>query len=457
MTDKNQVHSMSERNATNQDNGVRAVFSDYGERTTLHGFYYLIHGGTSMRKFVWVVFILTAFGYLTYNAVKLFGKYFDYPTISKSRIVAQPDMLFPAVTICNYNPLRNVDKCDRITMAYFKNGTSKSNQLNRKSSGTSDADALRFYLECGHQMNEAGMLVECNWKGRSCNEANFSSTVQRMGLCHTFNSGKENHSLQRFSNPGESNGLILKLNVQTEDYLPVTPAVGVKVIIHDQHAPISTNENGFAVMPGRKALVSVTKKKVKTLGPPYGMPCNKSLKYSQEHCLSKCKQQYIFDHCKCLMPPPTTLGTTYCLLYEEKRQCYFAYEAKFFDLGVNNNCTCQGSCEKSTYDTDLSYAYLKPTSVKDLFMESDDSILLNSSQKIQWQEFVRDNILEISIYFNDLSYLEVEEVAAYPWESFVAEFGGTMGLCLGASLLTILELLDLIGCIISFFCRAKKG
>lgn len=74
--------------------------------------------------------------------------------------------------------------------------------------------------------------------------------------------GRENHSLENLTNPGQSNGLTLTLNVQTEEYQPTTDIVGVKVIIHDQDEPISTSENGFAAMPGRKILVSVTKKKV---------------------------------------------------------------------------------------------------------------------------------------------------------------------------------------------------
>ena len=74
--------------------------------------------------------------------------------------------------------------------------------------------------------------------------------------------GYKNYSLQNITNAGETNGLLLTLNVQLRDYRPDTESIGFKVLIHDQDEPIFINEGGFAVMPGRKALVSVTKAQV---------------------------------------------------------------------------------------------------------------------------------------------------------------------------------------------------
>ena len=75
-------------------------------------------------------------------------------------------------------------------------------------------------------------------------------------------SGHDGYPLQYLTSPGETNGLLLTLNVQTQEYDERTQSVGVKVLVHDQNEPIFIKEGGFAVMPGRKALVSVTKKQV---------------------------------------------------------------------------------------------------------------------------------------------------------------------------------------------------
>ena len=75
-------------------------------------------------------------------------------------------------------------------------------------------------------------------------------------------SGHENYTLQYLTAPGETNGLLLTLNVQTHEYHTLTKSVGIKVLIHDQDEKIFIREGGFAVMPGRKALVSITKTQV---------------------------------------------------------------------------------------------------------------------------------------------------------------------------------------------------
>ena len=74
--------------------------------------------------------------------------------------------------------------------------------------------------------------------------------------------GHENYSRQYITNPGQSNGFLLTLNIQTHEYHKLTKSIGVKVLIHDQNEPIFIEESGFAVMPGRTALVSVTKRQV---------------------------------------------------------------------------------------------------------------------------------------------------------------------------------------------------
>ena len=76
--------------------------------------------------------------------------------------------------------------------------------------------------------------------------------------------GKEGHPLQYVTKPGESSGLRLLLDVQVYDYLDSTPATGLKVRVHDQLEPPLIEEFGFAAVPGNKALVSITKKKVST-------------------------------------------------------------------------------------------------------------------------------------------------------------------------------------------------
>ncbi|XP_046557686.1 uncharacterized protein LOC124266878 [Haliotis rubra] len=58
--------------------------------------------------------------------------------------------------------------------------------------------------------------------------------------------------------------------------------------------------------------------------------------------------------------------------------------------------------------------------------------------------FYQDNVLNVNIYFEDLSVEERVKSEAYSVEGLVCDIGGSIGLCLGGSILTFIEVADLI-------------
>ena len=50
----------------------------------------------------------------------------------------------------------------------------------------------------------------------------------------------------------------------------------------------------------------------------------------------------------------------------------------------------------------------------------------------------------MDIFYKDLGYSRVEQQATFPFLSLLSEVGGFMGLLLGASVLTVCELVDYI-------------
>ncbi|KAF6085367.1 acid sensing ion channel subunit 3 [Phyllostomus discolor] len=54
----------------------------------------------------------------------------------------------------------------------------------------------------------------------------------------------------------------------------------------------------------------------------------------------------------------------------------------------------------------------------------------------------RENVLVLDIFFEALNYETVEQKKAYEVSELLGDIGGQMGLFIGASLLTILEILD---------------
>jgi hypothetical protein len=57
--------------------------------------------------------------------------------------------------------------------------------------------------------------------------------------------------------------------------------------------------------------------------------------------------------------------------------------------------------------------------------------------------FVRDNIAVVKIYYTDMKIKHTDQSAAYSWSAFFSDLGGSLGLLLGASVLSLIEVLDM--------------
>uniref|UniRef100_A0A7N5K1D9 Uncharacterized protein n=1 Tax=Ailuropoda melanoleuca TaxID=9646 RepID=A0A7N5K1D9_AILME len=58
------------------------------------------------------------------------------------------------------------------------------------------------------------------------------------------------------------------------------------------------------------------------------------------------------------------------------------------------------------------------------------------------EAYIAENVLVLDIFFEALNYETVEQKKAYEVSELLGDIGGQMGLFIGASLLTILEILD---------------
>ena len=52
--------------------------------------------------------------------------------------------------------------------------------------------------------------------------------------------------------------------------------------------------------------------------------------------------------------------------------------------------------------------------------------------------------MAVDIFYEELSYEEIEQTIAFEFLSLLSEIGGFLGLLLGASVLTVFELIDFV-------------
>ncbi|XP_078379403.1 acid-sensing ion channel 2-like isoform X2 [Oculina patagonica] len=404
--------------------------------STLHGLNYMFSSRSLVRRILWALFLVTAMAWFSFESFKLLRKYFSYPVTTKVALEYEGTLEFPAVTICNFNMFNK-------SVVTAKGYNELLRQFERKLFGLNnendtmdfnkynDFNLTEFHFIAGHQISST--LSICVWSGQSCDYRNFTPVLTDMGLCHTFNSGKDGEQILKVKQAGSAFGLQLTLNVHQKEYFGVmSHSAGVKILIHRQGTLPLVSQLGFAVGPGTTTFAAVRKQRVLNLPKPYESNCSNETvsaipgypKYTISSCMFICNGKYVIDKCGCRE-------------YDMPEN---------FKVLKDFQCDCPVPCDTTSFKPVLSYAAFPSqnyiSSLTKTFLL--DATNITSDIIKQTEDDFRQNLLELDVYFEELSYTVIQETPAYDSESMLGEIGGQVGLCVGASLLTVLEFCDVI-------------
>ncbi|OBS57380.1 hypothetical protein A6R68_11497 [Neotoma lepida] len=172
--------------------------------------------------------------------------------------------------------------------------------------------------------------------------------------------------------------------------------------------------------------------------------------YSITACRIDCETRYIVENCNCRMvhmPGDAPFCTP-----EQHKECaepalgqYWEQEGVGGDVEIvgssgllaekdSNYCLCRTPCNLTRYNKELSMVKI-PSKTSAKYLEKK----FNKSEK-----YISENILVLDIFFEALNYETIEQKKAYEVAALLGDIGGQMGLFIGASILTILELFDYI-------------
>uniref|UniRef100_A0A673ADC7 Acid-sensing (proton-gated) ion channel 2 n=1 Tax=Sphaeramia orbicularis TaxID=375764 RepID=A0A673ADC7_9TELE len=264
----------------------------------------------------------------------------------------------------------------------------------------------------------------------------------RYGKCYMFNAAEEGKTLRTTMKGGTGNGLEIMLDIQQDEYLPVWGdtedtafEAGVRVQIHSQAEPPFVHELGFGVAPGFQTFVATQEQRLTYLPPPWGECESKALEsgffqvYSVTACRIDCETRYIVENCNCRMVHMPG-DASYCTP-EQYKDCAEPALAKLSAV-ESSNCMCRTPCNMTRYNKELSMVKI-PSKTSARYLQKK----FNKSEK-----YITDNILVLDVFFEALNYETIEQKKAYEVAGLLGDIGGQMGLFIGASILTILELFD---------------
>ncbi|XP_068686049.1 acid-sensing ion channel 1-like [Montipora foliosa] len=451
----NVVHPESTAQKPLKTTAIKEKWNNYVENATLHGIQHVFARSAIFRRVLWGFFLLSGIGYFSYQCTCLVEKYFKYPVHTKISLKRESPIEFPAVTICNFNMFKKslVDHYGFGNVGRYaqRDPGLQINESEIDWSQFENYSMSSLYSSGGHQMRY--MIRQCVWIGEECTYRNFTPVLTSMGLCHTFNSGQDGTEILKVNNAGAKFGLNLLLDIEQDEYFGlVTKQAGLKVLIHHPQTPPMVDELGFAVAPGTSTFVAVQKRIVRTLEFPYESNCTEEpitnmrgyTKYTSSACLLRCHARYIVQNCGCrdVKLPPVDEAEE-CRL-KQTAQCVFPKTDKFYaDVGMN--CSCPTPCEARSFKPVLSYAgFPNENYVPELLSTSQHRREFSKNFKTYYRNLLRQNYLELNVYFQELEVMIVEEQPAYAVESLLGEIGGQLGLCIGASLLSLLEFFDVL-------------
>ena len=416
-------------------------FSQWLDDTTIHGIKHVFKAPSLIRNIFWgILFFVAACSFLI-TVVNSFVLFVSRPTATTISLDTDTSTItFPAVTICNLNPVRlsyarENNLTSLLTYLYGPFENLNSDCATRVAETNMANKTLRQIMLDGHHTLR-NFVLSCSFSGGdssliNCTQ-NLTLTLTNLGYCYSFNSLTSAPEVT-VSNSGARYGLSLLLDIQQEEYLPLFGSAGVRVAIQPRGVPPEPDERGILIPPGEEGLIELRAQIVRDGSTRRTCSSNNAeLNFFRgyEYSLSACRldrtYQVVADRCKCLDLVNNKQSVTNplpdCTLSEIC--CTFG---AYFNVDVSN---CTEACAYTGYVKSTSYSEYP----------SDNSAESVAEIYNITAEQVKNNLVAVTVYFGDPHTRTVETEDSFTVTALLSKIGGQFGLFLGASVISMIEL-----------------
>ncbi|XP_077837058.1 epithelial sodium channel subunit delta isoform X4 [Macaca mulatta] len=302
--------------------------------------------------------------------------------------------------------------------------------------------------EDSHGRQDGHFVLSCSYDGVDCQARQFRTFHHpTYGSCYTVD------GVWTAQRPGITHGIGLVLRVEQQPHLPLlSTRAGVKVMVHGRNHTPFLGYHSFSVRPGTEATISIREDEVHRLGKPYShctsggegveVELLHNTSYTRQTCLVSCFQQLMVETCSCgyyLYPLPT--GAEHCSSARHPAWGHCFYRL-YQDLETHRlPCTsrCPRPCRESAFK--LSSGTSRWPSAK----SAGWTLAALGEQGLPRQSHrQRSNLAKINIVYQELNYRSVEEAPVYSVPQLLSAMGSLCSLWFGASVLSLLELLELL-------------
>ena len=124
------------------------------------------------------------------------------------------------------------------------------------------------------------------------------------------------------------------------------------------------------------------------------------------------------------------------------------------ELSIKKKCSleCPLECESVTYDFSIYNSEFPTELLYNLFISDKEFVkkYFKNESDISYEKF-KDRAIALNVYYPQFSYTVITELRKIPIIDLFSNIGGTLGLFLGISFLSFIEIVELIIEILIYF------
>lgn len=458
---------------------IKRVLYNFMECSSLNALPFIINAENGFIKFFWIFTFLAGTAAMLFHLSYVVHTYLLYATTTGITF-ENSQLTFPDVLICNKNTVRRsminnltnnkfkkflrlfqdanisdskrpIQKVVNIKNPLGKQTTSWRQNIRSQMKLYYGSENRQVRENVGHQIDD--MLLNCEFDGESCSAQDFRLVnTMDYGNCFFFNS-----SDRKMTTPGSEHGLHVEFFLQGDEFIPYLSQFGLQTLISAPDTIQFPNDLGIYASANFETRISLRQNHIERLGGSYGT-CNKSSTklgrknkvYTFYACYILCGIRYAEKVCGCVNLEDRDFANflkmekdlTFCNI----SQSLCVEEAKESTRnGSVSECSklCYNPCNETTYSLTISTQiwpdiYEVESLVNDICMNN-----MSGCAYLRKLDYLqkRDNFAALTIFYEQMQYTFYNEGESYGTVSFASDFGGTMGLWIGISVITIIEII----------------
>ncbi|CAJ0587335.1 unnamed protein product, partial [Mesorhabditis spiculigera] len=274
-----------------------------------------------------------------------------------------------------------------------------------------------------------------------------------LGNCFTFNHRNSTDAQYLHRMTGKPGSLEALVKINSDEYCPWVDTQAIQVFVHPAEEDIFSESVRYNAQPGGETELFPALTAYTRLGGRYGRCVNDASEvkqyfysgdYTTDGCIRSCYQQEVRQACGCMDPRyPMEFGVQPCGL--TKRSCVETVATSGTDPSTMKGCVCPLPCANRAYT--LSWAKTVYT--------AQQPRCFSASNKTACEILAADSV-RVQVILPDFTYQLFAEVPAMTLNQFIGNLGGLLGVLMGISMISFIEIGFLVIAVAVVVCGHKK-